>query len=180
MQKNWAPLVLAAIAIAATTAMLSAKPLAPFCNARATRALAPVTHGERQTLVVESFGSCADPMVLVWVDRPKGSVQEIHLARLSAYVQHAHTPKAAKAAVKDILARVERKRRRDFETWDQLIAGAESPAGWRGTPLAKAAYKRITASTVSVLLVPTDATRAKLIAWDGTNEEWVDVVYYGD
>ena len=171
----------AAIALAATGAALAAKPLAPpHCNARATRTLPPVTHDERQTLVVESFGACADPLLLVWIDRPSGHVQEIHLARLSEYAQRASTPRAARAAVRNILARVERKRRADFETWDQLVAGAESPGGWRGTPLSKAEYKRITSSTARVLLIPTDATRAKLIAWDDTNEEWVDVVYYGD
>lgn len=172
--------MLGALAIATATGTSIAKPRAAQCEARTTRALSGVEHGARQTLVVQSFGACSDPLLVIWIDRPGGRVQQLHFATLSAHERRALTPRRAGAAVASIMARIEPKTASGFESWAELQASGESGGSWHGTRLSKAEYERITASAKHVLLVPTDATRAKLIAWDGTNQEWVDVVYYGD
>ena len=69
-----------------------------------------------------------------------------------------------------------------IEAWAKLHAEDDAPGGasWSGTRLAKPDHDRIRSSAKHILLIPTDTTRAKLTAWDDANEEWVDMVYYGD
>jgi hypothetical protein len=171
---------LAGFAMAAAPGAAIAKPHAPQCEARVTRALGDVARHEPQTLVVQTFGACADPLLVIWIDRPAGRVQQLHFARLSAHERRARTPRTVRAAVRRVMAQIASKKASAFETWAELQASGESGGGWHGTRLSQPDYERITASASHVLLVPTDATRAKLVAWDGENEEWADVVYYGD
>lgn len=171
-----------ALAMPLISASAIAKPHPTDCNTRVTRALPAFENGEKQTLVVESFGTCADPLVLVWIDQPHDRVEDLHFARLSAYRMRARSPAKVATAVKAILSQIKTRRTSDFETWQRLQAAGDSPGGgsWRGTPLSKPDYERITSSAILILLIPTDSGRAKLVAWDASVEEWVDVVYYGD
>jgi hypothetical protein len=173
-------LTLAAVALAAATTTSIAKPYAPQCDARATRTLGEVARHEPQTLVVQAFGACSDPLLVIWIDRPAGRVQQLHFARLATHDRRARTPRTVRAAIRRILTQIAPKKASAIETWSELQASGESGGSWHGTRLSEAEYERITASAKHLLLVPTDATRAKLIAWDDTNQEWVDVVYHGD
>lgn len=181
MPRKPATLILLLAALAIATGAANANP-PPQCDARSVRALAPVEPRAQQTLVVESFGACADPLLVIWIDRPPTRVQHLHFARLTAYAPSARTKGAVTKAVEDIMVRIERRPASDIEAWTKLHAEGDAPGGgsWAGTRLARPDHDRIRSSAKHVLLIPTDATRAKLIAWDDANEEWVDMVYYGD
>ena len=174
-------LMLAALTLSPASGAVNANP-PPHCDARAVRALGPVEPRAQQTLVVESFGACADPLLVIWIDRPPGRVQHLHFARLAAYAPGARTRRAAAQAVADIMARIEPRPASAIESWTKLHAEDDAPGGasWAGTRLAKPDHDRIRSSAKHILLIPTDTTRGKLTAWDDTNEEWVDMVYYGD
>ncbi|MEZ5959344.1 MAG: hypothetical protein R3C30_02810 [Hyphomonadaceae bacterium] len=142
---------------------------------------------ERQMLVVEIYGECGDGMVAIWADRLgrhdiPGSVQVLHLARLSDYGGRVQDNDATQAAVQSIRGRVEIDGARYVETWAALERAGDQPGGapWRGTPLSRSEYERITTTSPRFMLIPTDSGRAKLVAWDEANEVWVDVIYYGD
>jgi hypothetical protein len=159
----------------------------PGCAARTTTELPLLDRFEQQSLVVEVYGECRDAMVAIWADRmgrhdTPGSVQVLHLARLSDFGVRAPDPLSTEVAVHSILERVEMDGSRYVETWAALQRAGDQPDGapWRGTPLSRSEYQRVTTSSPRFMLIPTDGARAKLVAWDDANEVWVDVIYYGD
>lgn len=155
------------------------------CDVRSTLELGQVD-GESQNLVVESFGPCADALLLIWIDRPDrrhiGDAQALRLARLAHYGRSFSDLEGARVAVNDVVSRVELDARDGIETWSALQRAGDQPGGapWRGTPLQRSDYERIAAAGTRALLIPTDATRYTLVAWDDEVAAWVDVIYYGD
>jgi hypothetical protein len=153
------------------------------CDVRSTLELGEVG-GE--SLVVESLGPCPDALVLIWIDRPDrrhiGDAQALHLARLAQYGRSFRDLEGARVAVDDVVSRIELDARSGIETWSDLQHAGDQPGGapWRGTPLQRTDYERIAAAGTRVLLIPTDATRYTLVAWDDEVAAWVDVIYYGD
>ncbi len=159
----------------------------PACAARTTAELPLLGRFEQQSLVVDVYGECSDVMVAIWADRLgrhdiPGSVQVLHLARLDDFGMRAHDAQSAETAAHLILERVEMDGAQHAETWVALQRAGDQPGGasWRGTPLSRSEYQRITTTSPRFMLIPTDGGRAKLVAWDEGNEAWVDVIYYGD
>lgn len=159
----------------------------PSCVARIAAELPPISPLEQQSLVIETFGACSDAMVALWVDRTgrrgaPGSVQALHLARLSDYGARVRDAASADAAIHSIYDRLEMDGSRLVETWAALQRAGDQPDGasWRGTPLSRSEYQRIMSGSSRLMLIPTDGGRAKLVAWDESAESWIDVIYYGD
>ncbi len=157
------------------------------CASRMVAELPLLGQHERQSLVIETFGECSDAMVAIWVDRLgrrgiPGSVQVLHLARLSDFGVRTSDAASADAAIHAIYDRLETDGSRYVETWAALQRAGDQPDGasWRGTPLSRDEYQRIMSGAPRLMLIPTDGGRAKLVAWDEANEVWTDAIYYGD
>lgn len=139
------------------------------------------------TFVVESFGqNCRDAKLLIYVKTAESGWHALHIGELENFSGSGSglTPATLPAALKEIASRIEPGRATHLESWAQLERAGQQPGGmpWRGTPMTKAEYERVLKARPRTLIVPTDAARGKLMAWDGGGYRGrpIDFVYYGD
>lgn len=139
------------------------------------------------TFIVESFGpNCADAKVLIYMKTAESGWHALHIGKLENFsgAGSGLTPADLPSTLKEIASRIEPGAQIRMETWAQLQRAGEQPGGapWRGTPMAKVEYERILKMRPRTIIVPTDAARGKLVAWDGGGfmGRPVDFVYFGD
>lgn len=174
-----------AFAVLAGLMLLAAPAMAAGCNGAAQVKQKFSNAAAADTFVVESFGAtCADAKVLVYLMTAESGWHALHIGELGNFAGGEVTPASLAPALKEIAGRIELGQRAQLEPWAQLQKAGTQPDGapWRGTPLARAEYERLLKQRPRTVIVPTDAARGKLIAWDGGGfmGRPVDLVYYGD
>ena len=153
------------------------------CAGRAEKKVRFSNNAVADTFVVESFGKdCANAKVVLLVTTAEEGWHALHVAELTNLAGETVTPANLKKVLADIAMRIEGVGRTPLENWDSLQNAGKDGNPWRGTPMVKAEYERLTKARPRAVIVPTDAARGMMWVWDGNGmlKRPVAFIYYGD